>query len=134
MATKKKSTVKPKPKAPPAPTKKSLAQKRSMEKAKEYRKRMTKIDEEQYTTPVIKKRLPNRVPPRIIKKVSPAAQQAAKDQNAVPEFVENTAAIDLAAKIALAKKQSITEEMPKSANDMIRLSRRPTTRDKGRAR
>ena len=130
MATKKKSTVKPKPKAPPAPTKKSLAQKRSMEKAKEYRKRMTKIDEEQYTTPVIKKRLPNRVPPRIIKKAQPSAQ-AAKDQGAAPEVVENTAAIDLAAKIALAKKKTVSET-PKSANDMIRLSRRPTTRDKGK--
>ena len=75
------------------------------------------------------KKASNRVPPRIIKRPQPAT---AVQPEAEPEVVENTAAISLAARIALAKKQ--LTGMPESQKDevQIRLSRRPTTRDKGK--
>ena len=119
----------PKAKAVPPPTKKSIAKQRAEKKADEYRKKFGTLDEAEFMKPDVKKPLPNRVPPRIIKRPQPAT---AVQPEAEPEVVENTAAISLAARIALAKKQ--LTGMPESQKDevQIRLSRRPTTRDKGK--
>lgn len=114
----------------PPPTKKSLAKLRAAEKADAYRKKFGTLDEAEFMKPVVKKPLPNRVPPRIIKRPQPPSQT---QQDSEPEIVENTVAISLAARIALAKKQQAGKVEPQKTESQVRLSRRPTTREKGKS-
>ena len=124
MGFKIESIAKKKPVKKEAPAKKSAAVKKAAEKKPATKKAPAKAE----SAPKEEKKEVKRVPPRIIKKVAPAAKPAAKSV----EVYDSAKAVAFAMSIAEEMKRSARDADKKRNENEIQLSSRPTSRTQGK--